>query len=233
MPIYDYPGADDQETYELENLAADPERLIEREMERHAPFRGSVMLDIGAGSGFHARRFAEQASHVHAVEPAAGMIRQFHARFAPQLHPNVSLLATDAEHMPLKDDSIDIAHSRFAYFFGCHGDCDPGIAEVRRVLRPGGHFFIIDNYLCRGDFAGFLRMAYGLGSEEQQRNEEFYRSRGFDLTVVNSCWRARSREDLRRIAAMEFPAEHVGPIMQRIDGTELSYSYAVYHCRKA
>lgn len=229
--IYEYPGADDAETYEFENLAADPECLIEREMERHAPFRGSIMLDIGAGSGFHALTFAQQAAHVYAVEPAPGMLAQFRSRFTAHPRANVSLLAANAERIPLIDDSIDIAHARFAYFFGS-GNCNPGIVEAKRLLKPGGHFFIIDNYLCRGDFAGFLQMAYGQDACLQQQNDEFYRSRGFEASIIDSCWRTSSREVLRRIIAMEFPQTCVDPIMQQIDGTEISYSYSVYHYEK-
>jgi ubiquinone/menaquinone biosynthesis C-methylase UbiE len=227
--IYEYPGAEDAKTYELENLAADPDHMLEREMERRAPFHGSVMLDIGTGSGFHALRYAEQAAHVYAVEPNPGMIRQFHSRFTANPRGNVSLLATHAEYIPLQGKSIDIAHARFAYFFGCYNDCDPGIAEAKRLLKPGGHLFIIDNYLGRGDFAGFLRMAYGRGTNLQRQNEEFYRTRGFETSIIDSCWRTSSREVLRRIIAMEFPETFVDPIMQRIHGTEISYSYSVYH----
>ena len=233
MPrIYDYPGAEDAETYELENLAADPDHLLEREMERHAGFAGSVVLDIGAGSGFHALRLAATAAHVYAVEPAPGMIRQFQARLAAHPCANVSLLATHAESIPLQDNCIDIIHSRFAYFFGRDSNCDPGIAEAKRLLKPGGHFFIIDNYLGRGQFAAFLDMAYGRNARMQQENEEFYRSRGFELTVVDSCWRVDDRETLRRILAMEFPSELLDRMMQQVNGRELSYSYALYHHRK-
>jgi len=230
--IYEYPGATDPETYELENLSADPDGLIEAHMERIAPMAGAVLLDIGAGSGFHAARFARVAATVYAVEPDPNMRTQFGLRFAREPHANVELLAAHAEEIPLPDESVDIAHARFAYFFGTLGKCDRGIEEVKRLLKPGGHFFIIDNCYGRGQFAAFCELADGHGAETQRANEEFYARRGFDVTMIDSCWRAPSREALDRIMRMEFPERCVNEIMRRISGSELSYCYSVYHHRK-
>jgi len=129
-------------------------------MEGIAPLAGLSLADIGAGGGYHACRFAERAAHVFAVEPAPRMLRQLYGHVAGGARTNISVLAAGAEDVPLRDGCVDVLHSRFAYFFGpvrgAVRSCEPGIREGLRLLRPGGHFFIVDNALTSGQFAGFL-----------------------------------------------------------------------------
>lgn len=235
--IYPYPGTQDAETYEWENRIADPERRIEAFIESVVPMAGRTVIDIGAGSAFHAVRFAQTARHVYAVEPAPGMLVQAHRRLADEGAANVSLIAADAEAIPLLDGIADIIHSRFAYFFGPAGgavvSCEPGIREAKRLLKAGGAFFVIDNELLSGQFATFLGQSYYSDLESaQQERDQFWHEQGFDKTVIESSWTAPDREVLRRVITMEFPADHVDTIMSQIDGASLSYHYDVYWYRK-
>jgi ubiquinone/menaquinone biosynthesis C-methylase UbiE len=237
--VYDYIGAHEPETYELENQIADPEQRIERFMESLTSLKGAALADIGAGAGFHACRFAQRAAQVFAVEPAPQMQWHLFRRLAASRLTDVSVLAAEAGELPLPDELVDVVHSRFAYFFGPEREtvrsCEPGIREAMRILKPGGVFFIIDNALTTGQFAGFLsRFAYSKGRADamQQANDEFYGGHGFQHTTIESTWTAPDRETLRRVIAMEFAHEAVEPIMAGISGTELSYHYRVYYRQK-
>ncbi len=238
-PIYHYPGEKNQTVYDLENAIADPDQRIEQFMESVCPLDGATLADIGAGGGFHACRFAGKAAQVFAAEPAPLMLCQLYRRVAESALSNVSVLAAGAEDLPLRDDLVDVVHSRFAYFFGPERDfnrsCAPGITEALRVLRPGGHFFIIDNALTSGDFAGILaRYGYtrGIAQEMQEANDAFYQEQGFEHVTVESAWVAPDRGTLRQVLAMEFPGTPVEEIIGTVIGAELSYHYRVYHRRK-
>lgn len=231
--IYPYPGAQDAETYEWENRIAEPERRIETFIESVVSLVGCTVVDIGAGSAFHAVRFARTAHHVYAVEPAPGMLVQAHRRLADEETANASLIAADAEAIPLRDGIADIIHSRFAYFFGpAQGgvvSCEPGIREAKRLLKPGGAFFVIDNELLSGQFATFVGLSYYSDLESAQlERDQFWHEQGFDKTVIESAWDAPDRDILRQVITMEFPADHIDTIMSRIDGASLSYHYDVY-----
>jgi ubiquinone/menaquinone biosynthesis C-methylase UbiE len=208
-------------------------------MESLVPFDGATVADIGAGGGYHACLYARKAARVFAVEPAPAMLSQLYARVAESGSSNVSVLAAEAGDVPLRDQLVDVVHSRFAYFFGPEGgtvrSCEPGIAEARRILKPGGFFFIVDNALTTGQFAGILsRYGYtkGRAAEAQQRSDEFYAGHGFQHVTIESSWQAPDRDALRQVMRMEFPAEATEAIMAEVNGSELSYHYRIYYRRR-
>ncbi len=236
--VYDYPGAHDAVTYELENRIADPDARIEAFMDRLLPIDGQVVADVGAGGGYHAVRYAQRASHVFAVEPAPRMLIQLHRRIAAEpeaIGSRISVLAAGAEAIPLPDASVDLLHSRLAYFFGPESQrvrsCEPGIEEALRVVRPGGRIVVVDNDLREGDFAGYLR-EFGYAADEPglaDRLDDFWASHGFAATTVMSEWRAPSRKALGRVLAMEFGDREAAAILTRVDGARFRYGYRVYH----
>ncbi|WP_319462774.1 class I SAM-dependent methyltransferase [Micromonospora sp. RTP1Z1] len=107
---------------------------------RHlAPQPGMRLLDLGAGTGSWARAFTNwfPGSDVIAVEPSAAM--RARSVFEP-------ILAGDAAHIPLDDDSIDGAW--ISTVIHHVSDLTAAAHELRRVLRPGAPVLI------RSAFAG-------------------------------------------------------------------------------
>jgi ubiquinone/menaquinone biosynthesis C-methylase UbiE len=234
--IYHYPGELDKATYDLENQIADPEQRIERFMESLRPLTGVTLADIGAGGGYHACRFAQKATRVFAVEPAAKMLEQLYQRVAASGLSNISVVSGEAGDLPLRNELVDVVHSRFAYFFGPESgavrSCEPGIHEALRILKPGGYFFIIDNALTTGQFAGLLaRYGYtrGKAADMQQRSDEFFAGHGFKRSTVESSWSAPDRAALGKVLTMEFPGQDIDAMMGEVKGAELSYDYKVYY----
>jgi ubiquinone/menaquinone biosynthesis C-methylase UbiE len=216
----------DPETYEIENRAIDPEGRIETAMRSIADWSGRDMLDLGAGTGYQVPGFAETARHVFAVEPDDPSRLAAMERCARLRVQNASVLVGSAESIPLRDGSVDVVHARFAYFWG--PGCEPGIAEVRRVLRPGGTAFVIDNDLRNGTFASWLRRAGSNGAPDPDRVEEFWIDQGFVLTRVASSWRFENRDDLERVVRLEFPERLVPELLAEVEGLEVEYHYALY-----
>ena len=127
---------DHREVYEIENRAADPDGCIEVAMRGVLSWQDRVVLDLGAGTGFHISGFATMAAHVFAVEPHGASRLAAMRRCAELGLPNVSVMTGSAERLPLNTASVDICHARFAYFFG--PGCERGLDEVERVIRHGG-----------------------------------------------------------------------------------------------
>ncbi len=230
--LYPYIGATQADAYEQLNLCADPEQKIEACMERIAPWRDRVLLDVGAGSGFHAVRFARQARRVIALEPDARLIGQLRRRLSRQQQDNIEVIQAGAEAIPLANGSVDCVHARFAYFFGTDA-CLPGLAEVRRVLRPGGDFFVIETNPDAGGFGAMARQVYPLvfHADFQRGIEDFYVRHGFTVHCVATVFRAPDRETLTSVFRMDYP--HCWEqLLEQVPGLELDYGITVFHYRQ-
>ena len=212
--------------YEIENVAADPDGLIEATMEAIAPWENKIVLDLGAGTGFHIARFHEHAAHVIAVEPHDALRLRAMARVAALELTRTSVMTGSAEQILLPDQSVDIVHARFAYFFA--PDCVPGLKEISRILRPGGTAFIIDNDLRTGTFASWIRLVPGMEKTNPDEVEHFWASHGFTLHRIASEWRFKNRVDLEKVVHIEFPDQIAARILHEHQGTNVEYHYCLY-----
>ena len=230
---YDLPGIHPSpniqtapDIYEIENRAADPDQRIEQAMQAIADWTGKTVLDLGAGTGFHVPRF-HQADHIFAVEPHDDSRLLAIQRIANLALRNVSILKGSAEYIPLRDQSVDICHSRFAYFFAPH--CLPGLRELARVMRPGGTTFIIDNDLAEGTFAEWLQQSPYYKSATASEVSQFWREQGFREQSIPSEWRFQRREDLENVVQLEFGETLGTKLLARHEGLQISYHYKLYY----
>lgn len=218
--------AGDADLYEIENRAADPDRTVESAMTRIAPWDGKVVLDLGAGTGFHLDRWHATAAHVVAVEPDPALRLRMVRRIADTRLDRVSVIGASAADLPLRDHSVDIAHARFAYFFG--PGCEPGIAELERVIRPGGTAFIVDNDLRGGTFASWVHTGYP-GRDIADEIEAFWTDQGFTIERLQSRWKFERREDLDAVVRLEFPADAAERILASHTGVQVDYQLLLIH----
>ena len=215
--------------YEIENRAVDPAGRIEAAMAAIAPWDGKVVLDLGAGTGFHLARFHATAAHVIAVEPHGPSRLRAMARVAALGLERVSVMTGSAERVLLPDASVDVVHARFAYFFA--PDCAPGLAELARVIRPGGVAFVVDNDLRHGTFAAWLRRLPEFAQVDADVVERFWSDHGFALTHIPSEWRFERRADLEAVVRNEFRGGVAEEILAEHEGLSVEYHYALYHRR--
>jgi ubiquinone/menaquinone biosynthesis C-methylase UbiE len=101
--------------------------------------RGEHVVDVGCGPGNAVRRAARLGATATGVDPAAVMLRV--ARWFPS-GGRVRYLDGRAESLPMEDASADVVWSIAAVHHW--PDLAGGLAEVQRVLRPGGRFVAIE-----------------------------------------------------------------------------------------
>lgn len=96
--------------------------------------------DIGAGSGFISEGLAGRALRVIAVDQSQAMLDELRRRLAPVMEVDTRL--GDAERLPLESGSVERA---FANMFLHHVEHPAAaIAEMTRILKPGGGLVITD-----------------------------------------------------------------------------------------
>jgi ubiquinone/menaquinone biosynthesis C-methylase UbiE len=105
-----------------------------------AEARGRV-LEIGTGTGAQFRWYAPGVS-VTAVEPDALMLERARRR-APGAAASVAVVEGRAEELPFAEASFDAAVSAFALCTVT--DPAAALAELRRVLVPGGRLLLLEH----------------------------------------------------------------------------------------
>lgn len=114
-----------------------------------ATFAGARVVDVGAGTGRLTRVVGRDAAHVDLVDRAAAMIDRARRGLADR--QNVAFHVADARRLPLPDGSYDVAmagwvfgHFRHWMPVGWQGEVAAALAEMRRVLRPGGVLVVVE-----------------------------------------------------------------------------------------
>lgn len=103
-----------------------------------------TVVEIGFGSGLNMPAYPPDVQLVYAVEPAATARRLADKRIAAS-PVHVEHIGLRGESIPLHDDSADGALSTFTL---CTiPGVEAALAEVRRVLRPGGRFHFLEHGL--------------------------------------------------------------------------------------
>ena len=206
------------EVYELENRAVDPDGAIEQAMCQVRDWAGARVLDIGCGTGFHLPRFAQTAAAVIGVEPHPRLAEL--ARRRVRELPTVTVRQGVAQRLPVPDGSVDVAHARWAYFFG--PGCEPGLIELTRVMRRGGVAFVIDNDATRSTFGTWYRRL--LPGYDPAAVERFWSGHGFVRQPLEICWRFTRREDLAAVVRIEFPPELADQLLAEHHGLVVDYA---------
>jgi len=117
-----------------------PKELIDYLYTKVGFCRGSVIADIGAGTGIFGRLLLEKGSRVYSVEPNADMRRIAEADLSG--FANFVSVDAPAEHTRINDHSIDFVTAAQAFHW-----FDELVfrAECKRILRPGGKVVLVWN----------------------------------------------------------------------------------------
>lgn len=206
------------ETYEIENNAVDPDGRLEEAMREISDWVGLDVLDVGCGTGFHLPRWARSARTVVGVEPHPALAAIAGRRVARL--PQVRVIEGLAQDLPLPDASVDVAHARWAYFFG--PGCEPGLRELTRVVRRGGVGFVIDNDATRSTFGRWFRRSYPTVDPVQV--ERFWSTAGWTRRPVDIVWRFGTRADLESVVRIELNAPAAEQALAEHTGLEVDYA---------
>ena len=104
---------------------------------------GRTVLDLAAGSGKFTRALVAAGADVVAVEPVDAMREALEASL-----PGVRALAGTAEEIPLPDGAVDAVTVAQAFHWF---DGERALAEIHRVLRPGGRLGLVWNWRDQSD----------------------------------------------------------------------------------
>jgi arsenite methyltransferase len=136
---------DEQTGRQLEALYQIRDAVTRREIARSAlaAKRGERVLDVGCGPGFFCAELLEEVGEegrVTGLDASPQMLALAARRCGD--HPNVELEEADANELPIDDASFDAALC--VQVLEYVSDYPRALAELRRVLRPGGRALVWD-----------------------------------------------------------------------------------------
>jgi SAM-dependent methyltransferase len=161
-----------------------------------ADARGRRAIELGCGTAYVSAWLARRGAHCVGLDPTASQL-QIAADLQAEFDLRFPLVHAAAEHLPLADDTFDLAFSEY----GAAIWADPflWVPEAARVLRPGGELVIFGNstllMLCVPDEDDtpareeLRRPLFGLHRLDWSNPDttEFYLSHGDRIRLLRSC----------------------------------------------
>jgi ubiquinone/menaquinone biosynthesis C-methylase UbiE len=118
--------------------------LRDRILELASPAPDDRCLDVGAGTGLLTFALVDRVERVFAIDISSAMCEHLRAKASSAEVDNLEIIATSAVSLPLADDSVDLVVSNYCFHHLQDADKERALAEVLRVLRPGGRFVFAD-----------------------------------------------------------------------------------------
>jgi len=144
---------------------------------------GERILDVGCGPGrltILAGTVAGPSSEACGIDPAPEMV-DLARRNAERAGVEVRFQVGAIEALPYPDDCFDVVLSSLMLHHLPDGLKRRGLAEVRRVLKPGGRFVAIDFGATPGEGFGHVLCVLGLrtGWDHAEHLRQLLREQGF------------------------------------------------------
>jgi ubiquinone/menaquinone biosynthesis C-methylase UbiE len=131
--------------------------------------RRSRILEVGVGTGRIAMPLVERGLNLVGVDLSVPMMRELKKKILGK-DSHVTLAQTDAEALPFPGETFDAVYAVHVYHLILNWR--DALVEARRVLKPGGIFFLSYHYRDRNSPHRKIR----------QKLNELARERGFETT---------------------------------------------------
>ena len=201
---------------EREDIATASRRTVEQLADKLAAIDANAwILDIGSGYGgaarYLAKRFGCKVTALNLSEKENARNRELSAEAG--LEELVDVVEGSFEEIPLGDASVDIVWSQDAILHS--GRRDQVIAEVARVLKPGGHFVFTDpmesGNCDRADLEAVLARIHLETLGSPQFYEKTAKSKGLELVA----WEEKTPQLVRHYSRV---AEELSAQRARLTG---------------
>jgi len=144
---------------------------------------GDTVLDLGTGSGYALRALRERSiGRGYGVDASPEMLDNAQDYTDD---PAIAYLQADFETLPFDANAVDHAFSMEAIYYA---DVPAALAELRRVIRPGGTLFLAVDYYAENphttDWDEFIDVQLARLSREEYR--EAMREAGFHVAAQST-----------------------------------------------
>ncbi|MFC7155860.1 methyltransferase domain-containing protein [Halomarina halobia] len=130
---------------------------------------GDAVLDVGCGTGFATEGLLERTENVHGLDQSVHQLEKAWAKFG-RTGP-VDFYLGDAERLPFRDDAFDAVWSSGSIEYW--PDPVATLAELRRVVQPGGTVLVVGPNYPKSSIVGRLADAIMLFYDAEEADRMF------------------------------------------------------------
>ncbi len=187
--------------YYTTSVSHTDQAVLDRVVELCKPTSDAIALDIATGTGHTALAVAPRAKQVIATDITPEMLDQGRKLQTEKGIGNVQFRLASVDDLPFDDGSFDIITCRrAAHHFA---DIHHALAEMQRVLKPGGRLVIDDRSVPEDDFVDATMNRLDVLHDEshvcEYRPSEWERmltEAGYEIEVVETYTRHRPLSSL-------------------------------------
>jgi demethylmenaquinone methyltransferase/2-methoxy-6-polyprenyl-1,4-benzoquinol methylase len=172
-----------------------------RALVARVPNDGGHVLDVATGTGLVAERLLARGHRVTGLDQSPDMLAQARRRFGAR----VELVEASATEIPFPDAAFD--HLTFTYLLRYVDDPGAALAELARVVRPGGAIVNLEFCVPRGVWRPLWDLYVGVGLPAAGRLvspawHEVGRFLGPSIRGFYECWPLERQLELWRAAGI-------------------------------
>lgn len=127
--------ADDYSKYRVQY----PDKLLSKLQGMGVVVRGKSLLDLGTGTGFLGRKFAEKGLEVTGIDISEELLNEA-KRLDREIGLNIRYVKSRAESLPFSENSFDVVAAAQCWHWFNSTDV---LREINRVLRKSGKLVIL------------------------------------------------------------------------------------------
>ena len=194
------------ENYDLLVSREDYQGNIMPAIKKVCQLDNSTVVELGAGTGRLTRLVAPLASRVLAFDLSHHMLTRARNLWNADIPRHVTLGVADSALIPLANHCADIILAGWSFcYLAVWGEAlwrqrlDAGMAEIRRILKPGGTAVILETA--------------GTGFEEPNPPAhldtyfEYLRTQGFSYSWIRTDYQFKDLEEAERLSVFFFGKE--------------------------
>jgi ubiquinone/menaquinone biosynthesis C-methylase UbiE len=212
---------------------------LEKMVRRAAPQLSDRLLDIGTGAGHTAIAFAPHVSQVIAYDLTPQMLEEVLVNASAKGITNLETRQGAAEELPYPDASFELVSCRLTTHH--FADLPRALAEMARVLKPGGRLVIMDTSVPEDpELDGQINQIEVLRDPSHVRNypasewQAMLRKVGLTVTFVEAsyydegdqmdfgAWTRRIGTSPENVARLEQLFQAAGPALRKALRIDLS-----------
>jgi ubiquinone/menaquinone biosynthesis C-methylase UbiE len=215
--------------YEMLVSREDYELNIPRALSQITSFETKDVVELGAGTGRLARLLAPAAKSIQVLDASPKMLQVAAAGLNADGMQNWYVAAADHRSLPIVDHSADVVISGWSivylvvwYESTWKSELAKGLAEIKRILRPGGDIIILETL--------------GTGHVSPQPPDNlleyyaFLEHEGFSSSWIRTDYRFESLHEAEEIVSFFYGEEMVGELVES-DPITLPECTGIWHLK--